>query len=532
MNPSTVSLLLEYGIRSTLLLAITFLAASLLRRRSSAWRHVVWFAGLMTLLVLPAAQAWTPKWASESTVFAAPLRTVVNVVAYATPEVASRKQLDWLLILWLSGTALLLIRFALSSAIAARLARSSEPWLDGARISSGTRIPLVCGLWRPVIVLPQEAVHWTESRRQSVMRHENMHISRWDTGSQALAQLACALYWPQPLVWLAASQLRTECEHACDDGVLVTGTKASVYAEDLMEIARGLNESLPIPATTFAAGGIAMTRTHQLEGRISALLNPRKDRRQAGAGFAASVTALALTLVVSLAALRTPLFAQQGKLTGTIRDASGALVPRARVDLKNHDPKAKFHEIAYTNDAGEYSFENVPDSGYDISVSKPGFARLEQNGVRFESARSGRMDMTLGLGMIQERLTVSGATDADLFARKVEAEMKAKQINLNGEPVRLQIGGNVQAAKVDHKVTPLYPPGAKADRVEGTVLMAAVIGIDGSVMSLEQVNKQVDSRLAQAAMDAVKQWHYQPTLLNGNPVEIVTQIEVNFTLMR
>ena len=522
----TLSLLVEYGIRSMLLLAITCAAVRLLKRRSSAWLHVIWLAGLVSLLVLPAAEFLTPKWTSEVAVFAAPLRTVVNVVAYASAGTTRAKPVDWLLIVWSAGFAMLIARFAVSQAMAARLANRALPWLDGALISPDTQIPLVCGLFRPVIVLPQEAENWTESRRQSVMRHERMHISRWDTGSQALAQLACALYWPQPFVWYAAKQLRKECEHACDDGVLVTGTRPSVYAEDLIRIAQGLTESTPV-----FAGGIAMTRTHHLEDRISALLNPRKDRRSAGAGFAASVTGLALTFVVLIAAVRTPLFAQQGKLTGVIHDASGALIQGARVDLKNHDPKVKYHEIAYTNESGEFSFESVPDSGYDVSISKPGFARIDHNGLLYQGTKAARLDMTLNVGMIQERLTVSGS-DADQMARKLEAEMKARSMIVNGEAPRLQIGGNVQSAKLDRKVTPAYPPGAKADRVQGTVLMSAVIGKDGYILNLEPINKQVDDRLVQAAMDAVKQWHYQPTLLNGNPVEISTQIEVNFTLTK
>ena len=81
-------------------------------------------------------------------------------------------------------------------------------------------------------------------------------------------------------------------------------------------------------------------------------------------------------------------------------------------------------------------------------------------------------------------------------------------------------------------MTPVYPPTAKLDRVEGTVIMAAVIGKDGTIVILEQVNKLVDSRLAEAAMEAVKQWIYKPTLLNGEPIEVITQIDVNFTLSR
>ena len=76
----------------------------------------------------------------------------------------------------------------------------------------------------------------------------------------------------------------------------------------------------------------------------------------------------------------------------------------------------------------------------------------------------------------------------------------------------------------------MYPPDCKAEGIEGTVALRAAIGRDGSVLNLERINELVDARLVQAAMDAVKQWRYQPTLLNGQPVEVLTDIEVNFKL--
>ncbi len=68
--------------------------------------------------------------------------------------------------------------------------------------------------------------------------------------------------------------------------------------------------------------------------------------------------------------------------------------------------------------------------------------------------------------------------------------------------------------------------------MEGTVLLRGTIGQDGSLINLEPINKLVDPRLINAAMDAVRQWHYQPTLLNGKPVEVVTEIQINFRLAR
>lgn len=77
--------------------------------------------------------------------------------------------------------------------------------------------------------------------------------------------------------------------------------------------------------------------------------------------------------------------------------------------------------------------------------------------------------------------------------------------------------------------TPLYPPVAKSARVQGTVTLQATIGTDGTVQKLVVMNAD-SPLLAQSAIDAVKQWTYQPTLLNGNLVPVVTTITVNFTL--
>jgi len=93
---------------------------------------------------------------------------------------------------------------------------------------------------------------------------------------------------------------------------------------------------------------------------------------------------------------------------------------------------------------------------------------------------------------------------------------------------RIRVGGNVQAANLIKKVTPLYPPLAKQARIQGTVQFTALIGTDGSLVSLQLVSGH--PLLVASAQEAVSQWQYKPTLLNGNPVEVITQIDVNYTL--
>jgi len=93
---------------------------------------------------------------------------------------------------------------------------------------------------------------------------------------------------------------------------------------------------------------------------------------------------------------------------------------------------------------------------------------------------------------------------------------------------RIRVGGNVQQAKLIRQPRPIYPPLAKQARISGHVILNAIIGKDGTIQNLSVASGH--PLLIPAALDAVKQWVYQPTLLNGEPVEVVTQIDVNFTL--
>jgi len=95
-------------------------------------------------------------------------------------------------------------------------------------------------------------------------------------------------------------------------------------------------------------------------------------------------------------------------------------------------------------------------------------------------------------------------------------------------PQRIRVGGNVQQAKLIRQPRPVYPALAKQARISGHVILNAVIGKDGTIKDLTFASGH--PLLVPAAMEAVKQWVYQPTLLNGEPVEVVTQIDVNFTL--
>jgi len=95
-------------------------------------------------------------------------------------------------------------------------------------------------------------------------------------------------------------------------------------------------------------------------------------------------------------------------------------------------------------------------------------------------------------------------------------------------PQRIKVGGQVQNAMILRKTPPIYPQLAKSARVQGVVHLAAVIAKDGTIQELHSLGGP--ALLIQAAMDAVKTWVYKPTMLNGDPVQVETTIDVNFTL--
>jgi TonB family protein len=99
---------------------------------------------------------------------------------------------------------------------------------------------------------------------------------------------------------------------------------------------------------------------------------------------------------------------------------------------------------------------------------------------------------------------------------------------LHNFPARIRVGGAVQARSLVHQVLPRYPQDAKHEHISGIVVLHVIIARDGSVLTAEVVSGP--DALARSAADAVKQWRYKPTLLNGQPVEVDTTVQVVFSI--
>ena len=208
-----------------------------------------------------------------------------------------------LVIAWIGGMMWMFGRLGVGVAHVRRMVRQSVPadgaaWhalADQARrsmraptgarivISSRAAMPFTYGLLRPVIVLPASAEEWTDDRRRSVLLHEFAHLRRHDLLTNAIVQLACAVYWFHPLVSLAGRRVRIEAERACDALVVAAGTRPSDYAGDLLEIARTMRSG------STAAVALAMARRSDFEGRLLAILAPDSGRNVLTAARAALI---------------------------------------------------------------------------------------------------------------------------------------------------------------------------------------------------------------------------------------------------
>jgi TonB family protein len=156
-----------------------------------------------------------------------------------------------------------------------------------------------------------------------------------------------------------------------------------------------------------------------------------------------------------------------------------------------------------------------------IDVVKAARAFDEHLGISAPSA--GGNEVTLQISA-PGAVTTSAGTMPVAFSRRATATADAEA----PPPARIRVGGGVQQTKLITQPRPVYPAEAKLAHVTGAVSLSAIIGKDGAIQHLEVISGH--PLLIPSALEAVRQWVYQPTLLNGEPVEVVTQIDVNYTL--
>lgn len=545
----SLAFLIGCSVKTTILLALAWVIAKAGRLRSSAFRHLAWAAGILGSLTLPLLSLLLPAWHSAALGNAAGLLGPAHTVATdsGSPTLPAMiidagaaspllgKFANVALLAWTAGFLFFAIRLVGGLARLARMSALAKPlfedgWMRTAlELSKSFKIvrpvrlrlcddraamPLTWGFLRPLVMLPSAAADWQEDRRRIVLSHELAHIARHDWFLQVCAELARAVYWFHPLVWVAGERLRQESEFACDDSVLNSGIRPSEYANQLLDLARSLQHS-----GRGWSSALAIARRSNLERRFAAMLNLSVDRQRLSLKSKSLTVLTTICLLLPLAAFRLPAQNVAGKFSGTIHDASGAPVINATVIITSN--KTDIVEMTTSDAAGNFSFKALPAGEYEMKALKRGFEEYRAPQVAVESGRETSQSFTLKIAAVMDEVDVVAAGTAKPLPAS----------GISGKPSRLRVGGDVEAAKRVNLVTPVYPSAAKAAGIQGTVILHAVIGMDGTPLSLRVMNNEIDPDLTRSAVEAVSKWRYRPTLLNGEPIEVDTTIMVNFKLL-
>ncbi|AMY08914.1 Regulatory protein BlaR1 [Luteitalea pratensis] len=340
---------------------------------SASGRHLVMALAVVMLLALPVLALLLPAWAppapavpSTATVattgteplddstptswsaMSAGTVTKADVDhAAARVEETPLTRVPWgvvLLLVQVSGTFLMLVHLGLQRWRVHQLGRAAtvvtDPaWLalldDGARAIGVHRtvrllrsrrgtMPMTFGTMRPAILLPATADTWDDERRRAVLVHELAHVARLDCLAQWAACAMRAVYWMHPAAWWLVSRLRLDREFACDDLVLAAGAPPVEYARHLLDI-----------AYTFGGGrapalAVRMARRSQLEGRLRALLDDTRTRREPSRPARVATTIGAFAVLLPLASVTAPVPRTIDERTGdeiVSSDVSGEASP-------------------------------------------------------------------------------------------------------------------------------------------------------------------------------------------------------------
>jgi beta-lactamase regulating signal transducer with metallopeptidase domain len=325
--------LADIVMRAAVILAAAYLATRLMTRATAATRHLVWTLAVGGALLVPIAAPIVPAWrvlpelraptsAPAESRASAPTRERADLQAAPTPDLHVAPNTEWpiwIALAWAAVTAVLLTRIATGIAAVRRLARYARPvdarWrllLDDTSEAAGlTRrvrllvsgdiaVPLTWSGGRPTVLLPADALQWTDERARVVLLHELAHVRRGDWFTHALGRVLVALHWFNPLAWVALASMTRERERACDDFVLSRGARPSEYAEHLLDIARrgfGSSDYAMAPA---------MARASELEGRLVSILTPHPREPRRLASYALTALAVCATFAVASAAPLTP----------------------------------------------------------------------------------------------------------------------------------------------------------------------------------------------------------------------------------
>ncbi len=462
-------------------------AVRLLRLRSPSVLLALRQSLLAGCLLLPALEPRIPAPAGRAQVTA----WTVSRAAAHNPT-GERQAPDWTRLLWTAlalGAAYRLLRLGAGLTRLRHLRRRATPLEDGYRDlqerlgtraaiceSSDVEGPVTFGWRHPTVLLPPR---WVTNRL--VVCHELWHVRRRDWLFTCAEQGVAAALWFHPAIsWLVA-QIQLAREQEVDARVLGEMGDREGYLTTLLHAAA---ETRLLAASPFL-------RRRHLRQRITQILEEASmSPLRIFTSTAAAAAAVAFTVWFSIHAL---------PLRAAVPDEPGG----ATVTIQHIDMSGLPEELQQQV-AGELTVRESQS--------------LTMGAIEGAMARIEALDKQVRTFVSENE---SGLVDVHIFAA-------GGAQGPSGPVLRIKVGGNVQQQRLISKPVPKYPVEAKQKGIQGVVVLSIVIARDGTVERAQRVSG--DPILATAAIDAVRHWVYETTLLNGNPVEVEAQVNVNFTL--
>jgi TonB family protein len=528
---SAESFLLTYAFNALwqipLIFAAAWLAARASRRAGPAFHHALWTAALFAEILLPAVSArpfqtalqWLASWRNPNVPQTATITITMTAPHPAPGFHLPPALLTAALVLYLAAFVFFAARLAIGLHQTVSLRRRAQPLaLTGHALQSVHRyaqlfavrnahiaasaeiaIPITLGIRRPTLLLPAHLdTTLLPEDLDAILAHEFAHMRRRDFAKNLLYQLLSLPIAFHPVLWLTRSRMSETRELLCDALAANAVAGRQRYARSLLRLATQFAAS---PHATSTPQAIGIFDTHpfkNFERRIMNLTQSSIELRGA-ARFAPAALSLLLIGGASTAALayRQQIAAPQTQTTTAPSDAK--IIP----DQANTTPGNV--DIA-TAPAGvgpsaivigvPHSANAQPKSSFKVDIPDP-----------------------VGPNSVVKVLTPT----------TVQTTQTTTQTNTQTNAVTaVQIRASDMAGNRDKFVEPVYPPDAKTARIQGSVVLDAVIGKDGMIENLKVVSGPPE--LTRSAVDAVRQWTYKPYLLNGDPVAVETTITVTYAL--
>lgn len=422
MNP--IMFLVSVTLKATAILLVASALRRLVGERSAAIRHLVGVIALGSIILIPVVQPLVPRlnvpiafW--DRSTFrpvrkggptltsprqgSNPTGVASSVVSATetTPAEPIDTQSTALLSIWAIGAALVAMRslagfwslralrafgthpmedddLAIHRDDLATVAGVSRPWELRRSATEEPASALTWGVRRPVVLLPFSSDGWSRRRQATVLLHELAHVRRYDFLSLILSEIACALYWFHPLVWLGARAMRADAEAAADDVVLQAGVRPSDYAEELLHIAAEIGHR----RTLLIQPGVPAMNPTKIETRLQAVLAPRASRRGLTQLHLLSAATAALAIIPAVAAWQ----------SSATTDAAAAR--QERTEALNRLKQVALGSLMYAADYDD-DLPYVQQTASIVEVTKPYVRDLES----FKSpTKGGKVLFNLNVG--------------------------------------------------------------------------------------------------------------------------------------